>query len=396
MTGWLVLCLVVNGQIGNPQAGLPQEAITAQKKGDVDRLRELIAATPEIALMRDLADDYHPSLLLRAAYDSQPSIVRLLLEHGADVNAAYAKSANGPTSLHLATDPETVRVLLEFKPLFTMRDWSGNTPLQAASERLASLREADSVSGLAFDGYETRDAQEIVNLLLDAGADYDIESAVYLDDLRRVASIAETQVNPLTAQLLTERSDALRVAASHGRADICQLLLKKGVNPDGYEYDREKDARPGTWGNLPIIAEAVSYPRVVALLIESGAIWQKPIAWRGGSTGLGIFDSTNASLLHYAAAKGDVSTVELLLAKGMNVDVRDGSGATPLHVAASRGHIPIVRRLLQSGANLSAQDSVGDSPLACAQQLHSSNRVLLDLLRSGVDIVPDSREHEPK
>jgi len=43
--------------------------------------------------------------------------------------------------------------------------------------------------------------------------------------------------------------------------------------------------------------------------------------------------------------------VELLLAKGADVDKARQDGATPLHVACRKGHESVVRLLLESGAN---------------------------------------------
>src|SRR3954454_5064578 len=49
--------------------------------------------------------------------------------------------------------------------------------------------------------------------------------------------------------------------------------------------------------------------------------------------------------LHRAAARGDVTEIKALLAKGGNPNARDGAGRTPLHVAAFASQYDAVRAL---------------------------------------------------
>ena len=69
---------------------------------------------------------------------SLPDVARLLLEHGADVNAQIS-DGSGRTPLHAAigSDPsdraEVVRVLLEHGANVDVEDAKGRTPFQIAS-----------------------------------------------------------------------------------------------------------------------------------------------------------------------------------------------------------------------------------------------------------------------
>jgi hypothetical protein len=68
--------------------------------------------------------------------------------------------------------------------------------------------------------------------------------------------------------------------------------------------------------------------------------------------------SWSRPLLHLAAESGHLACVELLLARGLSVDVRDrGDNATALHWAAQGGHVPVMQRLLAAGADI---DGEGD------------------------------------
>jgi hypothetical protein len=61
------------------------------------------------------------------------------------------------------------------------------------------------------------------------------------------------------------------------------------------------------------------------------------------------------SLLHLAAQHDRLAVVDLLLAAGLPVDVREeGDNTTPLFWAVAAGHIDVVRRLVAAGADVNA------------------------------------------
>src|SRR5512143_2992991 len=52
------------------------------------------------------------------------------------------------------------------------------------------------------------------------------------------------------------------------------------------------------------------------------------------------------TLLHTAAHRGRLNVVELLLARGLDPNVRErGDNTYPMHWAAAAGHLEVVRRL---------------------------------------------------
>lgn len=68
--------------------------------------------------------------------------------------------------------------------------------------------------------------------------------------------------------------------------------------------------------------------------------------------------------IHFAAMKGDILTVQLLLSKGADINERDSSGMTPLHYAVCRPNTGFVRWLLTvMTVDPLAQDASGRSPL---------------------------------
>jgi hypothetical protein len=76
--------------------------------------------------------------------------------------------------------------------------------------------------------------------------------------------------------------------------------------------------------------------------------------------------------LTFAAAVGDLQTVDAFLSHGVPVDVRNRNGATALNGAAVEGHLKVADHLLANGADVNAVDRRGHTPLENAL---SMNRV---------------------
>ncbi len=241
----------------------------------------------------DRRDDESRTPLHIAARFGYANIVKWLLDNGAVVDAqAYNKF----TPLHLAKQREIVELILQKKPDLTRRDAFGKTALQDAVEHLLDAR------GMK----DTGEWHHIIELYLQAGAEYDIHSAIKLDDLKRVKNILRE--SPKFAHAYQKKSP-LRLAASLGRLDFCKHLIKEHrVDVDDFERGM----------GYPIIKEALAHPKIVRLLIENGADLQTPITWRGTSTGRRLILS-NATALHFAARDGVPETIGLLLDVGVEM-----------------------------------------------------------------------------
>jgi ankyrin repeat protein len=82
--------------------------------------------------------------------------------------------------------------------------------------------------------------------------------------------------------------------------------------------------------------------------------------------------------LHSAAYTGDKKIVELLIAEGADLDVKDKDGWAPLNNAVKKGHEKIVELLLDKGANVNILKS-WQTPLDLAK--HELRFKIADLLR---------------
>lgn len=77
----------------------------------------------------------------------------------------------------------------------------------------------------------------------------------------------------------------------------------------------------------------------------------------------------DATPLHVAARLGSESLVSLLLAQGVDVDIRSNKvGMTPLMVASYYGHDAVVEKILSQGANANHSDKFGYTALQFAAE----------------------------
>lgn len=108
------------------------------------------------------------------------------------------------------------------------------------------------------------------------------------------------------------------------------------------------------------------------------------------------------SPLHYAATRGHLEVIQLLLDFGWNINSANDVLETPLHLAAYNGHTPIAECLLDRGANVNALNSDNETPLfyAARKNQYRIVRLLvrrecnLTLKNRFGDVAEDEASHE--
>lgn len=81
---------------------------------------------------------------------------------------------------------------------------------------------------------------------------------------------------------------------------------------------------------------------------------------------LNDLDEHGLNLAHWAADRGFIDILRVLLKYGLNVNITDTENQTALHYAVSCGHVDCTELLLANGAKVDIKDNDGVDPLSLA------------------------------
>jgi len=335
-------------------------------------------------------------ILCKAAKNGSETMVKMLLEHGADVNVA---DKQGNTALHLSTSNAVSETLL-----------NAGANINGVVAQLLDCKADCGLTTKECKKYPLmiaceREFANIAMMLLDRGADANVS-----EDTETPLKLAAANGDAvLVKRLLADGADvntmrnisdtALHVAVERCRGlcnkafvNIVQILLKSGADPNALNHRAETPLflayRP-TNSHLNI--------DIVQLLLEHGADPNTcPARVRACPTGLNSSAwSPNIALppLKYATICNNSELAMLLIKFGASVDQSDDRGRTALHFAVShmgyvRGMeseqwnalVQLVQLLLDRGASVNLASEDGETPfyIACSMGLRSIAEKMLE------------------
>ena len=342
--------------------------------------------------------------LMVVARTSRVDAARLLIKHGAKVNAV--EQWRGQTALMWAaaqSQPAMVKELLAAGAEPNARATVNNWPRQVTAEPRAIYRPAGGLTPLLYAAREG--CVECAAALIDAGAD------INLPDPEGISPLLMAVINmrfDSAADLIRQGANPnhfdfwgraplyaavdLNTVPRGGRPDrpvldkttalqVIEMLLDAGANPNmqlklpppfrNVGNDRGLDGLLTT-GTTPLLraAKALDAPAIRALLARGADL---SIANSRGMTpfmvaaGLGSVDAdTRGFYLSEDTQQRSIESLSLLLKAGADVNGRDSRGLTALHEAARWGWNDVVRFLVKSGADLNAKDNRGNTPVDSA------------------------------
>ncbi len=170
----------------------------------------------------------------------------------------------------------------------------------------------------------------------------------------------------------TERVDELMTRCQQLRAQLEVSELSKSWQEDELLSCRALvEAELKRRGLEQVAGEHGQPPSIAALLRQLGGVplpapatsaaAATPVA-DAAALDIHARDSLEWTKLHSAAFMGRVELVEMLLARGADVNAKARDGATPLHLAAKKDKVAAAKLLFAKGGTINAKDAEGNSP----------------------------------
>ena len=307
--------------------------VQAAKDGDLEHVRAMLSARPELAVM-DLSEGDEHRALHFAVYRRDAAMTRVLMRAGADArqgiwphrdatcvlsiaqDRGYGEivavieeeeqrrrqelscpnSAVSPTQDRISAaiahgDSAAARTLLEAEPsLLHACDRRGGTPLHAAAEehdtdlvawllrRGASPRKKDAAGLTPLDraaleadprGHGRERFPAIAKFLLDRGAEITVRGAVALGDAELVREFITG--DPTLLRQIGGSGGLLTLAVLHGQAGIVELLLDLGADVDERITLGNVENPTPSWGMPLWWAALAGNPEITRILLDRGA-----------------------------------------------------------------------------------------------------------------------------
>jgi ankyrin repeat protein len=246
--------------------------LMASRQGAFDGVKALVAAGANL----DIADPVGTTPLMMAIVNRHNDVAALLIEHGADPNLT---DSSGMGALYAAVDLRTLGPLI-------------NRPTPKATS--------------------TVDNAEIVAMLLDYGADPDVQ--LHLPIQPRFHNSGDKQ--------LAEGATPLMRAARTNDLPVMRLLLDHGADANLATRNFMTALLFAAAGGGRVRASDHDQIESLTLLLDAGA-------------DINAFDTSGATALALAVPKSD-EVVKFLASRGADLDVRDKQGRTPIDIAMGR------------------------------------------------------------
>lgn len=285
------------------------------------------------------------TVLMNASFRGKQETVKLLIEHGANVNL---KNHLGKTALMGAIPyPEIVRMLLKHGADVNLTDRYGETALSLA------LKQRDKADGERKKAYDKTAA-----LLKRHGTDINTK------DKNGKTALHLSFTKPEILQRLIDMGADVNATDNNGNTPVMssvypvqcksiEILLKSGANPN------VKNNK----GQTALMIQN-SNPEAVGLLLKYGA-------------DVNAVNAHGYTALDIAVIRGSTETVKVLLKHGADMKTANKHGYTPLMYAALNNREEILDILLKNGGMkmINAKNDKGQTALNLAK-----TREVTDLL----------------
>ncbi|HZO44389.1 MAG TPA: ankyrin repeat domain-containing protein [Xanthobacteraceae bacterium] len=354
--------------------------IAAVHNGDVDDVRDLIKAHPDLAgrINEPLFDFQQPAIHIARG---NVAMLDLLIAHGADINAKSTWEMGGFGILETAT-PEQLPVLLERGAAIDV--WSAAR--FGMADRLRALLTSDPSLVNAKGGDGKRPLHyaanvEIAQILLDHGAEID---ALCDDHLSSAAQYLVSE-HPDVARFLIARGARSDILLAAALGDVDRVRRHLDEDPDSVRMRVSQDWFPmvdtakngghiyqwtlGFHVSAFDVARKHGHRAVLDLLLARTSPLDRLLdaLWNGDLAAADAILAASPKLIEQAppnatrlvadaARNNKTAAVDAMLARGFPVTATSQHGATPFHWAAWHGNPDMLRSVLKHNPPLDMRD----------------------------------------
>ena len=331
----------------------------------------------------DLQTENGETALCLAAFRGYPDIVQLLLEYGADPNIS---NRHGVTAIHAAATGLCTVTAIARGNITSMEVVNTITTLISGKyERYVKtmklliaqpnikINETNLTGVTILMQASIVGSAQIVELLLQAGADPNMSMKTPID--KSISTISEILFGKEIHFVVNEAigCTALILACEYGHLEVVQLLLKANANPN-HEHE-------GTGITALIIAVQEGFSDIVQQLLEYGA--DPNIRDKNGCTAIHyimILDDTETPKSSKKTMSDKLEILQLLIVRGINVNIMDETGRTALMMASIDGFTEVVKLLLQAGADPNIEQHIPVKELFITSNLPETHTIGLTAL----------------
>jgi ankyrin repeat protein len=341
--------------------------MTTAHSGSVEAAKVLIEHGADV----NARESWHgETALMWAAAQKHPDMLKELVAHGADVNAM---STVVKWERQVTAEPRDKWLPLGgFTPLMFAAREGCVACLPILADAGANLNQADPDGITPMVNAIMNGHYDVARFLLDKGADPNLADKTGRTVLYAAVDAhtvpASNRPSPDDSDNETSSLELVKAAIAHGGQVNKQLTAQI---PYRTKVDRGNDTMLTT-GTTPLIRAAKAGDAVViALLLEKGA--DPKLVTRNGinpimaAAGLGSKEEDGVG--RKKTEQEAIDSIELCLKAGGDINAVDSRGQTALHGAAQKGWNQIVRYLADHGAKLDVKDKKGLTPVDAAMGL---------------------------
>ncbi|XP_071041583.1 alpha-latrotoxin-Lt1a-like [Parasteatoda tepidariorum] len=367
-----------------------------------------------------LTSDDLNEILYFAIHRGYDDIVSILLNHGADVNFVFKLNF---CPLHLAVfcgHFDIIKLLLARGADFNKLNSENQRPVDLAvflghlesaqiffQKKIMDINEKIHGDSTLLNLAAECGHLDIVKFLINGGADLNVIGSFGSKPIHTAAQMGHLHIVKYFIQcdekLLTDRGcsnmSLLHYASAEGHIEVVKYLIEKGIDVNDECDDGFRSIH---------FAIKFDHEEVIKVLLNYGAFYDcirlyqienkdikgiflmtkelfhsvicnnisKVISLVDEGACINAKDSTDNTVLHYAARKGHAEIILILVKNNANPNILGEKNATPLHYASVYGRIEVVIILLENGAIYDAITTDKKTPLDL-----SSSESVSDLLK---------------